>query len=263
MWETRPRIAEIAAGIFGLETGRGITESNVYFVGAASGWVLIDTAWRRQAATIREWAERVFGARTRPRAIFLTHLHPDHSGAALELARGWQVPVWVHPDELPFAAGGYNADYANPLDRTVVAPMLRLVPRRKLERMQQRNSLEGVARAFGDAVDLPGLPGWEAIPTPGHTPGHVSFFRPEGRILISGDALVTVRLNSLAGMLAERPGLSGPPWHTTWDRQSAIRSIATLADLRPEVLAGGHGKPWVGPSVATALTAFADEIRHG
>ncbi len=41
-------------------------------------------------------------------------------------------------------------------------------------------------------AELPGLPDWEAVPTPGHTPGHVAFFRRSDRVLITGDALVTV-----------------------------------------------------------------------
>ena len=38
----QPHPVEIASGVFQLETGRGLTETNVYFVRAASGWVLVD-----------------------------------------------------------------------------------------------------------------------------------------------------------------------------------------------------------------------------
>ncbi len=103
---------------------------------------------------------------TRPAAILLTHIHPDHSGSAPELARLRQLPVHVHPDELPFARGGYHPAYAHPLDRWVVGPLLRLMPRRNLETMQARNSLEGIAVAVDPEAGVPGLPGWECIPTP-------------------------------------------------------------------------------------------------
>ena len=255
----QPHPVEIASGVFQLETGRGLTETNVYFVRAASGWVLVDTARQNRATVIRAAAETLFGPETRPVAILLTHFHPDHSGSARELAARWQVPVLVHPDELPFAGGGYVPEYAHPLDRWVVAPLMRLVPRRRREAMQARNSLEGTAVAFDPETGVPGLPGWTCVPTPGHTPGHTSFFRPEDRVLITGDALVTVRVNSLSGLLAGRPGLSGPPWYTTWDRRAARESIGKLARLEPRVLAGGHGRPVVGAGTASALRDFAGQ----
>jgi len=248
---------EVASGVFRVETGRGVTETNVYLVRSGAAWVLVDTAWPRRATTIRDAAEELFGRGARPAAILLTHIHPDHSGSALELARSWDCPVYVHPDELPFARGGYVPEYAHPLDRWVVAPLMRLVPRRRREAMRARESLEGTATAFDPASGIPALPDWRCIPTPGHTPGHASYFRPSDRVLISGDALVTVRVNSPAGLLLGRAGLSGPPWYTTWDRSAARESITDLARLEPTVLAAGHGPPMTGPGTAAALSRFA------
>ena len=48
-------------------------------------------------------------------AIRLTHAHGDHSGSALELARSWDLPVYVHPDDLPLAAGKYLPEYGDPI----------------------------------------------------------------------------------------------------------------------------------------------------
>ena len=131
----------------------------------------------RIAQLIEAAAESVFGAGTRPAAIVLTHIHPDHSGSALELARLWALPVYVHPAELVLARGGYLPEYGNPLDRWLVAPLLRLMPRRAVEASRSRSSLEGTARAFDPAAGVPGLPDWQAVPVPGHTPGHVAFPR--------------------------------------------------------------------------------------
>jgi glyoxylase-like metal-dependent hydrolase (beta-lactamase superfamily II) len=126
-----------------LETGRGLTESNVYFLQSGSSWVLIDAAWRNRGPIIRTAAESLFGVGTRPAACLLTHFHPDHAGSALELARLWELQIHVHPDELQFAAGGYDPAYAHPLDRWVVAPLLRLIPPRKLQALQARDSPGG------------------------------------------------------------------------------------------------------------------------
>lgn len=62
-------------------------------------------------------------------------------------------------------------------------------------------------------------------------------------MLLTGDAVVTINLNSIVSLLRERPVVSGPPWHATWDRVKACASVALLAGLEPTVVAGGHGIP--------------------
>ena len=57
---------------------------------------------------------------------------------------------------------------------------------------------------------VPGMPGWRWIHTPGHTPGHVCLFRPEGRVLLAGDALATVDADSFLGMLSRKRKISRP-----------------------------------------------------
>jgi glyoxylase-like metal-dependent hydrolase (beta-lactamase superfamily II) len=174
-------------------------------------------------------------------------------------------PVYLHPEELPVAQGEFAAMVASagPLDRWVVLPLLRVMGTRRREAVLGRSSLGAVARAFEPGSGVPGLPGWECIPTPGHTPGHVSYFRPGDRVLISGDALVTVRINSVTGLLMRRPGVSGPPWYTTWNPATARQSLGRLARLEPAVLAGGHGTPVTGTETAAALAALAAGRQHG
>jgi glyoxylase-like metal-dependent hydrolase (beta-lactamase superfamily II) len=209
---------------------------------------------------IKETAESLFGTNARPAAILLTHVHPDHSGSALELSQLWDVPVFLHSDELPLTTGtiaAIEAYPAGPLDRWLILPVLRTMPRR-WEAMLVKGSFKDRARPFDPDGSVPGLPDWEYIPTPGHSPGHVSFFRPSDRVLITGDAVVTMKVNSLWGFLLHQPGLSGPPWYTTSSWSDAKESIAALARLEPQVLASGHGSPMIGPDTARALQALAD-----
>ena len=242
----------------------GRTQTDVYFVRSGSSWVLIDAGWANDEPRIERAARSLFGAESLPAAILLTHCHPDHAGSALRLARAWDCAVYMHPDELPIAAGDFAAMVASagPLDRWVVLPLLRAMGRRRREAVLGRSSLGAVARTFEPDSGVPGLPDWECIPTPGHTPGHVSYFRPADRVLISGDALVTLKVNSWSGLLLQRPGLSGPPWYTTWSRRAARQSIVRLARLEPTVLAGGHGKPETGTETAAVLNAFAGLAIH-
>jgi glyoxylase-like metal-dependent hydrolase (beta-lactamase superfamily II) len=80
------------------------------------------------------------------------------------------------------------------------------------------------------------------VPTPGHTPGHVAFLSSD-RVLITGDAVLTVNLNSVPDLLPGKHRVSGPPYISTWDWPAARQSVVALARLRPEVLACGHGRP--------------------
>ena len=262
---------EIAAGVYCLEVGRGMMRSNVYFVRSGSSWVLIDTGSAQCERKIREAAEFLFGAGTPPSAILLTHDHPDHAGSTPALAHTWGCPVYVHPDELALVTADFSnffstvKGYANPLDTWIILPLMRLMPKRH-EAMLSASSFKEAARALDPGVGVPGLPDWEYIPTPGHTPGHVSFFRPGDGVLITGDAVLTVHLNSLWSFLQwgagrNNQGLSGPPWYTTWNWRAAKKSVATLARLEPLVLACGHGLPMSGASIAPELHAFARHFR--
>ena len=253
-------VREIAEGVFCLGP-KGRTQTNVYLVHSADSWVLIDAGWANDAVDIRSAATATFGRGTRPTAILLTHDHPDHAGSARALAETWACPVYVHPGELPIALGDFAAMQtdAGPLDRWVVLPVMRAIGKRRRDAALAASSLKDVVRALEPGGIVPGAPGWTAIPTPGHTRGHISYFRAADRVLITGDALVTLRVNSPAGLLG-RAGLSGPPWYTTWDPPRARASVAVLAGLDAEVLGPGHGQPLCGPGTAAAVRGFVTGV---
>jgi glyoxylase-like metal-dependent hydrolase (beta-lactamase superfamily II) len=263
---------EIAPDVYYMEVGKGIMRSNVYFVRSGSSWVLIDTGSPKCDREIQETAESLFGAHTRPAAILLTHDHPDHAGSTPELARRWGCLVYMHPDELPLVtmdSSTYLATvkkYANPLDTWVMLPLLHMMPKRARESMLPEASFKEVVRTLDPGTDVPGLPDWECIHTPGHTAGHVSFFRPSDRVLITGDAVVNVHLNSLWSFLLwgfgrNKQRLAGPPWYTTWSWRAAKETVASLARLEPHVLACSHGFPMSGSGTAAALCTFAAHFR--
>ena len=94
-------------------------------------------------------------------------------------------------------------------------------------------------------------------------PGQVAFFRPGDRVMITGDAVVTVDINSFGGFLLwslriNKQRISGPPWYSTLNKQLAKKSVAAIAALEPRVLASGHGVPMQGERTAQELHAFAN-----
>jgi glyoxylase-like metal-dependent hydrolase (beta-lactamase superfamily II) len=90
--------------------------------------------------------------------------------------------------------------------------------------------------------------------------GHVSLFRESDRVLIAGDAFATTRQESFLAVATQRPELHGPPAYMTTDWDRARQSVERLADLRPNCVAAGHGRPLAGPDVADALAALARDF---
>ena len=93
--------------------------------------------------------------------------------------------------------------------------------------------------------------GFAVLETPGHTPGHVAYWRESDRTLIAGD--VFFNLNPLTG----RPGLHPPPDAFNDDTARNRESMRRLAELRPEVVVFGHGPPLRGPG---KLRDFVDGL---
>ena len=249
---------EIAAGVYLLGPW-GRTLTNAFLVHAGLSWFLVDAGWANDGPRIQAAVRSLLGAGQAPTAILLTHVHPDHSGSARELADAWGCPVFTHPAEVPIATGDFAAmaRYAGPLDRWLILPLMRALGPRRRQAILAAGSLAGTVRALPSGGEIPGMDGWVWVHTPGHTPGHVAYVRSRDGVVISGDALVTLTVNTWSGLLRQRQGLSAPPWYTTWDRRAATASIVEIASLEPAILAGGHGLPLTGPSTATAVRAFA------
>jgi glyoxylase-like metal-dependent hydrolase (beta-lactamase superfamily II) len=243
--ERRVRAMEAAPDLWWMKVGKGLTSANVYIVRAGTAWALIDAGSAGCGPAIQYAAAALFGEASPPSGIFLTHYHPDHAGSIRELVETWHCPVWVHPKELELVNGELSTfrRCAAPLDRWLILPLMRLLGQKRWNRMAAKTRFGQWARSLEPGSELPGLAGWICVSCPGHTPGHAAFFRAQDRVLVTGDALLTVDLNSLISIIRRRPKLSGPPSYTTWDCAMAAESTAALKALQPRVVAPGHGEP--------------------
>lgn len=109
---------------------------------------------------------------------------------------------------------------------------------------------------------VPFLDEWQWVHTPGHSPGHVSLWRPRDRVLVSGDAVVTTRQESAYAALFHPPEVHGPPAYFTPDWTAAAASVRHLAQLEPELLVSHHGAALSGPQMRHALHRLAEHFEE-
>lgn len=249
------KATEIAADVAYLRT----SIANVYFIGNRHAWVLVDTGIPGYSGAILEAAADRFGADSKPHAIVLTHGHFDHSAGALELAKHWNVPVYAHPLEFPYLTGKSRYPMKDPTVGGAMAFLSRFFPART-------NNIGEVLLDLPSTGEIPGIEGWMVVFTPGHAPGHVSFWREVDRTLIAGDAVATANLDSWYGLISQKKEVSRPASPFTYDWAQARASVRILAGMKPRVIAAGHGEPMAGDEATAQLEHLANTFtppEHG
>jgi glyoxylase-like metal-dependent hydrolase (beta-lactamase superfamily II) len=230
---------------------------NLCFVGYPNGeFVLVDAGMPKSADEIMSAARERFGDNAYPKAIILTHGHFDHVGSIVELLENWNVPVYAHRQEVPYLTGNENYPPGDPtVDGGLVSEMSPLFPNHGIDISEYINILP-------EDGAIPNMPGWKWIHTPGHTPGHVSFFREMDRTLIVGDAFVTVKQESLYKVMMQKKEISGPPKYYTTDWNSAYESVKKLATLKPNLAVTGHGLPMEGEELTNSLQYLVEHFKE-
>ncbi len=188
---------------------------NVYLVDG----VLVDAATRQgEQRIMRQIAGRRLSAHA------LTHAHPDHQGSSHAICTRLQIPLWCGQGDVPAmeTPGGVVGISAGGGWTTWIQRHFWVGPSHPVAR----------SLVEGDEVA-----GFTVLETPGHSAGHVCYWRESDRTLILGDVLFN--LNMLTG----RPGLREPPAAFTPDPARNRDSARRLAELRPRLACFGHGPP--------------------
>ena len=200
---------------------------NLYLVSIPEGDVLIDAGTRwTTGRLLRQLRGRKLAM------VALTHAHPDHQGAAAEVCSRKRVPLACHVADADVMEG-----------RARMGPPTRLV--RLADALWSGAPYPVTVRWHGGER----FGEWEVVPAPGHTMGHVIFWRERDRVAIVGDVVRNASLRGGFGRISETPHVFSV------DPMLNRRSMRRLVELRPRLLCFGHGPPSTDLAGLEALVA--------
>ena len=190
---------------------------------------------------LRRAMREVAGGGATLRRLLVTHIHPDHYGAAGVLTHDWGAQLYLHRLEIPLVHPRYlelDALLAE-VHRYLLANG---VPEAQAEDMQ--NASRSFARSVTTAPVAIPLDGAETLElgrrrlrvewTPGHSPGHVCLFDPADRLLFAGDELLP----------DDTPNIGLHPQSTPNPLADFLQSLERLASLAPALVLPAHGRPF-------------------
>jgi glyoxylase-like metal-dependent hydrolase (beta-lactamase superfamily II) len=217
---------------------------NVYTVQTAGGLVLIDSGWARSGtrAVLEEGLTQIGATLRDVTRCFVTHFHKDHYTHAIALRRDLGIPVVLgRGDQASVATSGdeTSMSLAGQLRQLVscgAEPVVR--------RLRDAGFGAGMESSFYEApdewldgrtrIDL-GNRLLEAVPTPGHTQGHMVFADIANGVLFAGDHVLPHITPSIGFE-------SAPAESPLADYLASLEVVRALPDLR---LLPAHG-PVVG-----------------
>jgi glyoxylase-like metal-dependent hydrolase (beta-lactamase superfamily II) len=192
--------------------------------------VLVDAATRHQAGSI---LKQLRGHPVSAHA--LTHAHPDHQGATHEVCTKLGIPLACGEGDveaMEIEGEIVRRQPPHPINRFFYKVMAG--PPHKVDRVLRE----------GDEIA-----GFRVLEVPGHSAGHVAFWRESDRVLIAGDVF------NNADPFTLLPGVREPKKFFTPDPARNRESMRRLAALEPALMVVGHGPPLRDPTKLAQLIA--------
>src|SRR5690348_13297889 len=196
------------------------------------------------------------GAR-RLRRLLITHIHPDHYGAAGALAGPGLADLYLHRLEVPLVHPRY-VELEQLVAEVHTYLLVNGVP--EDEAVVLSNSQRALSQVVKPADASVQLDGAETVTlgrhtlrvewTPGHSPGHICLYEPSKRLLFAGDHI----LPELSPNIGLHPQSTPDPLH------DYLEGLRRMAALQPDVVLPAHGRPF--DTVAARVEALAGHHRR-
>lgn len=197
--------------------------ANAYLVVEEDGALtLIDTGMSRDVKKILNYIETKMSKKPSDvKTIILTHCHIDHVRGAYEMKKATGARVAIHELDADYLSGKKRMPFprgATGVLFRIFAPFFKFTPVEPDLRLKE-NDLIGDGR-------------FAVIHTPGHTPGSISLYDKERKLVFVGDTIRYIKGK-----------LQGPPKAFTPDMREAVRSVRKISNLDFDAMLGGHGDP--------------------
>ena len=225
--------------------GSTVKYVNVYLVQGDNECLLMDTGWNTEEAfkaLKRQLAEIGVSFRDITQLV-VTHIHPDHYGLAGRLKQLSRAQIALHHLEGKLIGSRYinmerllqqikdwlhgNGVASKELPELQTASL-------GMERYVAPTSPDVTLRG-GETVTI-GSFNFRVIWTPGHSPGHISFYEPTQKILVSGDHI----LPTITPNIGLHPQSSRNPL------ADYIDSLNRLKQLNVALILPGHENSFTG-----------------
>lgn len=194
-------------------------------------------------ALIEEAVREVGGSKGNLRTLVVTHIHPDHFGAAGELVLHHGAKLYLHRLEVPLVSPRYQ-EVDTLVDEVGRWLSLHGVP--ELEAAEMKNASRWLRQLVDPGEPALQLDGAEMLHlgrrqlrvewTPGHSPGHVCLYDPTDRTLLAGDHILP----------DASPNVGLHPQSTSDPLDDYLEGLRRLVDLEPALVLPAHGRPLVG-----------------
>jgi len=235
---------KVADGVWQLR-GDARDAMNIFFLEDGDGVIQFDAGTKPMAKKARAAAEQLGGLKR----IVLGHAHPDHRGTAPSL----DVPVYCHPDEVPYAENpDWRWDY---LDLSQLPMLSRLIYPFLLRRWDG-----GAVKIDGTVEEGDEVAGFRVVHFPGHAPGQIGLWRESDRLALVSDVVYLLDTTRRIGRPLPEGEASVPHPAWSWDHAGAKESVRKLAALEPRTVCTGHEKPLRGESLRETLERAAEKF---
>ncbi len=194
------------------------TNANVYII-LGDNLTVIDTGMPGQLNKIVDYVKSIGKNPSDISKIVLTHCHVDHIGNAYELKKITGAMLYVHEKEAPYVAGKEKL----PSPKGFTGAAMKVASTFMKVKYVEPDFLIKEGDNVDDLV---------VIHNPGHTPGSISLYSKERKVIFVGD-----ELRYIDGKI------QGPPEQFTPDMDLAIRSMEKLTKIEYDIMLSGHGMP--------------------